>query len=100
MVTFNNNKRNIDLSRILIAHNFYQLPGGEDHVFRAETQLLETHGHEVIPYTVRNDAIERQGRLKLACRTVWNKKAAADLVRLIRLKKPQLVHFHNTLPLI
>ena len=38
--------------RILVCHNFYQQPGGEDRVFADETRLLESHGHEVMRFTV------------------------------------------------
>ena len=37
--------------RVLVAHNFYQQPGGEDTVFFAETELLRRYGHEVFEYT-------------------------------------------------
>lgn len=30
--------------RVLLVHNYYQQPGGEDQVFRAEADLLERHG--------------------------------------------------------
>src|SRR5205809_773976 len=32
--------------RILLAHNFYQQPGGEDAVFYAEAALLDRDGHD------------------------------------------------------
>ncbi len=34
--------------RILIVHNYYTQPGGEDLVFEAEQALLERYGHEVV----------------------------------------------------
>ena len=33
--------------RILICHNFYQQPGGEDQVFASEVDLLRKFGHDV-----------------------------------------------------
>ena len=48
--------------RILVAHNFYQLPGGEDQCLAAEAALLEANGHEIIRYSVHNDAIKTLGR--------------------------------------
>jgi hypothetical protein len=44
--------------KILMLHNFYQQPGGEDESFVAEAEVLEWHGHEVIRYTRHNDAIK------------------------------------------
>jgi len=35
--------------RILLVHNHYQQPGGEDQVFAAEGKLLESFGHEGRP---------------------------------------------------
>ena len=34
--------------RILLIHNRYLQPGGEDTVFEAERALLERYGHEVV----------------------------------------------------
>jgi hypothetical protein len=39
------------MEKILMAHNFHLIPGGEDESFRQERDLLAAHGHEVIPYT-------------------------------------------------
>jgi hypothetical protein len=36
--------------KILVVHNFYRQPGGEDVVFEAERALLERHGHEVVTF--------------------------------------------------
>jgi hypothetical protein len=40
--------------RILLLHNRYQQPGGEDAVVQAEKDLLESHGHSVALYQVNN----------------------------------------------
>ena len=37
--------------RILLIHNYYKIPGGEDTVVQNEKRLLEEHGHEVIVYS-------------------------------------------------
>ena len=36
--------------KVLLVHNFYQVPGGEDTVFKNEKKLLEDHGHKVTIY--------------------------------------------------
>jgi glycosyltransferase involved in cell wall biosynthesis len=84
--------------RVLFLHNYYKLPGGEDLSFEAEADLLERRGHEVIRFTVRNDDIERRGKLVLAAETFWNRRVYADLKRLAETRRPHVAHFHNTFP--
>jgi glycosyltransferase involved in cell wall biosynthesis len=85
---------------ILIAHNFYKLAGGEDQCVAAEVALLEAHGHQVTQYYLSNDAIDGMERLEVAARTIWSHPAFREMRRLIGVHRPQVVHFHNTLPLI
>jgi glycosyltransferase involved in cell wall biosynthesis len=86
--------------KILAVHNRYQRPGGEDRVFVDETALLEARDHRVLRYEVHNDRVERVNRLTLAKDTVWNSSAYRELRALIRRERPDVVHFHNTLPLV
>lgn len=86
--------------RILIAHNYYQQAGGEDVVFEAEAALLERHGHDVVRHAVHNDAIREMGQLRLAARTVWSREGRRTIADLVREHRPDIVHFHNTFPLI
>jgi hypothetical protein len=48
--------------RILVVHNYYQQPGGEDVVVRLESELLRARGHEVIKYERHNDELNGLGR--------------------------------------
>jgi glycosyltransferase involved in cell wall biosynthesis len=86
--------------KILAVHNRYQRPGGEDQVFVDETALLEARDHRVLRYEVHNDQVEQVNRLTLAKDTVWNTPAYRELGALIRRERPDVVHFHNTLPLV
>jgi glycosyltransferase involved in cell wall biosynthesis len=86
--------------KILAVHNRYQRPGGEDQVFVDETALLETRNHRVLRYEVHNDQVKQVNRLTLAKDTVWNTSAYSELGALIRRERPDVVHFHNTLPLV
>ncbi len=89
--------------RVLVAHNYYQQAGGEDGVFHDETALLEEHGHDVLRYAVRNDEIEgasRFGKLAVAAGSVWNRKAYRRMRSTIRDHNSEVVHVHNTLPLL
>lgn len=85
---------------MLLAHNYYQQPGGEDRVFANEEALLERHGHEVVRYTVSNDAVARMGRGRLALATLWNRETYHSLRALFRRERPDIAHFHNTFPLL
>jgi glycosyltransferase involved in cell wall biosynthesis len=86
--------------RIVLVHNFYQQAGGEDRVFADEAELLSAHRHDVITFTRHNDDVNGLNRLQLAVGTVWNRKAARDLERVVREHRAEVVHFHNTLPLL
>jgi glycosyltransferase involved in cell wall biosynthesis len=86
--------------RILLVHNYYQQPGGEDQVFAAESDLLESHGHEVYRFTVHNDQVKDVGAARLALETVWNQALYRSIRERIRKFRPNVLHVHNTLPLI
>ena len=86
--------------KLLLCHNHYQQPGGEDQVFADERWLLESAGHEVVTYVVHNDALRGMSRWKAACKTLWNPDSYREVRDLIRRERPELVHCHNTFPLI
>jgi glycosyltransferase involved in cell wall biosynthesis len=86
--------------KVVQVHNYYQQPGGEDQVFAAETALLESHGQQVLRYTVHNKAVELHGKLALGQKTIWNQSRYRELRSFFQRKKPNVVHVHNTLPLI
>lgn len=87
--------------RILQVHNFYQQPGGEDVVFRAEGKLLRDAGHVVEAYTVSNDDIgSRWKALKAAVSITWSRAHYTVLRQKIRDFRPDVVHVHNFFPLI
>jgi glycosyltransferase involved in cell wall biosynthesis len=86
--------------KIVLVHNYYQQPGGEDAVFAAEAQLLESHGDQVIRYTAHNDQVAAHSMVALASATVWNRRVYREIRQLLRRERPDMVHVHNTLPLI
>lgn len=86
--------------KILLVHNFYQHPGGEDVVFAAERELLTQGGHTVSSYTVSNDEVAQFSKIGLAARTLWNARQARQLRSLVREQDAEVVHFHNTFPLL
>ena len=86
--------------KIVVAHNFYTQAGGEDQVFRSEIELLREFGHTVTPFEVHNDDVIGMGKLKLLAATVWNGNAADKLREVLKTAKADVVHFHNTFPLL
>jgi glycosyltransferase involved in cell wall biosynthesis len=86
--------------KILLCHNYYQQPGGEDRVFADEARLLESRGHRVLRFTKHNRQIPKMGRWNLARRTLWNRQTYAELRELIRARRPDVVHCTNIFPLI
>src|ERR1700760_1930566 len=85
---------------ILCVHNSYQQPGGEDEVFRQETQLLEQHGHQVIRCQAHNDDVNGKSSLVLLSETVYNTEAYSRVRALIQQHRPDVMHVHNTFPLL
>ncbi|MGC4049641.1 MAG: glycosyltransferase family 4 protein [Paludibaculum sp.] len=85
---------------ILLTHNFYQQSGGEDSVFEQEYDLLRQRGHKVVRLTRDNRSVESMGRLPLIRSTFWNSEVAREVKEIIHSEKIDLVHSHNTFPLI
>lgn len=86
--------------KILSVHERYRSPGGEDYVFEAEAALLESRGHEVVRFEDHNDRIDDLSRVGVAARTVWSRPARRRLRDLVARERPDVVHLHNTFPLI
>jgi glycosyltransferase involved in cell wall biosynthesis len=89
--------------KIIVVHNQYQRPGGEDVVFDQERQLLERAGHHVVVYGRSNWEVESYSgirRLALARRTIWADDTRRDFAELLRREHPDLVHIHNTFVMI
>ena len=85
---------------VLLVHNFLPHAGGDDQVFADEGALLEAQGHIVARFTMHNDAVQGMGKLELARKTIWNRDAQLLLRDAIRRIDADVVHFHNTFPLI
>lgn len=88
---------------ILIVHNYYQIPGGEDTVVANEKKMLEDHGHKVILYTRNNSELKEMSKfqkLKLPFTTIFNPRTYKDIKRIIRKENIDVVHVHNTLNLV
>lgn len=86
--------------RVLIVHNHYLQPGGEDIAAAAEAAMLERHGHEVERFDTSNEAMVGLGAVRSAALTMWNGDYRAQLARATAALRPDVVHFHNTFPLL
>ena len=85
--------------KVLVVHNYYQQPGGEDATFEQECRLLERYGHQVVRYRRTNQEIEEAGtwqRLRAPLDIVWNERTRREFRALLRRERPDVVHVHNT----
>lgn len=93
------------MTRCLLVHNRYRRvePSGENVVFDAEAAELASRGHEVEVWSVSSDEIADYGalqRLGLPFRAIWSGESADELRTAVRKFRPDVVHLHNTFPLI
>lgn len=89
--------------RIVLVHNTYQWPGGEDIIVNQERDLLRSAGHHVLEYRRSNQEIESGTlihRITLAQRAVWSSDTFQEFRALLRREKPDLVHVHNAFVMI
>ena len=86
--------------RVLVVHNAYQQRGGEDAVVAAETSMLQARGHEVAHFTRHNDDVHSSTPVRLAARTFWSRGSAREFRSMVNGFRPDVVHAHNTFPLI
>jgi glycosyltransferase involved in cell wall biosynthesis len=89
--------------KILLVHNKYQQAGGEDSAFQADVNLLRNAGHQVFVYERDNAEINNYNtfqKVHLFKNTTWSKESQKDIIKILEGERPQIVHFHNTFPLI
>ncbi len=84
--------------RILIGHNYYQIPGGEDTVFKTESALLKDFGQDVALYERHNAEF---GQF-LSLRQILNfsefyqsQTTYREIKVILEQFKPDVAHFHN-----
>lgn len=90
---------------ILLSHNFYSscAPSGENQVFEAERLLLLKNGHVFKTFTRHSDDIRAKGAVGViqgALATPWNPWMARAIRRQVDDFQPDVVHVHNTFPLL
>lgn len=88
---------------ILIVHNYYKIPGGEDTVVRNEINLLKENGHDVYFYSRNNSELRNFSvwkKFTLPFSTIFNIGSYRDIKKIIQQNDIDIVHVHNTLNLI
>lgn len=91
--------------RVLVVHNRYRTtsPGGEDRVVDQERKALIGRGHVVECFEAYNDDIENFSitrRAAIPGQVVWSDAARRSLAQTISTFGPDVVHVHNTFPLL
>lgn len=86
--------------KILVLHNAYRQPGGEDAAVARETGLLRAHGHEVFVHERRNEAIGGLRAATAGLRAPYSAAARDEVAAVIRSCRPDVVHAHNLFPLL
>lgn len=91
--------------KVLLTHNLYRsdAPSGENAVLEAEQRLLAARGHSVETFLRNSDEIARRGKLgviQAALGTPWNPLAAKAIRQKLATSHPDVVHVHNTFPLL
>ncbi len=88
------------IKKILIIHNKYRYLGGEDSVVNDEISLLQSKGHDVQLFSKTNLSIANTKSPQLFFDTIWSRKTNIELTDTINKRKPDIIHIHNTFPLI
>jgi len=91
--------------KVVLVHNRYRsaAPSGENRVVDQEREALTAAGHDVILFQQSSDEIASWPLTKkatLPARLVWSGESYRDLTTTLRDSKPDVVHVHNTFPLL
>ena len=91
--------------KVMVAHSRYRTvaPSGENRVVDQECAALAELGHEVFRFERSSDDISgwpKPRQAVLPAMVVWNSAARHDLTEALRAFRPDVVHVHNTFPLL
>lgn len=91
--------------KVLVVHNRYrsEQPSGENNVVDAEVSLLAEGGHKVSLFERRSDDIAQMSLPRKAvvpAMVPWNPAVRKELAARLRASRPDVVHIHNTFPLL
>ncbi|WP_410595920.1 glycosyltransferase family 4 protein [Amycolatopsis sp. lyj-23] len=91
--------------KVLVVHNRYrsEQPSGENNVVDAEVTLLAEGGHQVSLFERRSDdiaAMPLPRKAAVPLMVPWNSAVRKELAGRLRAWRPDVVHIHNTFPLL
>ncbi|MEV6442011.1 glycosyltransferase family 4 protein [Amycolatopsis sp. NPDC051716] len=91
--------------KVLVVHNRYrsEQPSGENNVVDAEVTLLAEGGHQVSLFERRSDdiaAMPLPRKAAVPLMVPWNPAVRKELAARLRAWRPDVVHIHNTFPLL
>ena len=91
--------------KVLVVHNRYrsEQPSGENNVVDAEVSLLAEGGHKVSLFERRSDdiaAMPLPRKAAVPLMVPWNPAVRKELAARLRASRPDVVHIHNTFPLL
>src|SRR5574341_391442 len=89
--------------RVLIVHNFYRQAGGENNVVERLAGMLEARDHTMQVFSADSREVESYSplqSLRLLPESLYSRRMAARLSRVIDHFRPDVVHVHNVFPLI
>ena len=81
--------------KVLILHNRYRVPGGEEIVVEAERDLLCAHGVEATLETFDNETGGPFTQIGLAYGAAWSRGSYDAVLELCKKHRPDVVHVHN-----
>ncbi len=84
---------------ILMLHNRYLVPGGEDQSAAAEANLLQQQGCHVELLEEDNRRIGQLGKARTAMRTIWSSESFHRIHNKLRTGKFDVLHVQNFFPL-
>jgi glycosyltransferase involved in cell wall biosynthesis len=85
--------------KVLMLHNRYLIPGGEDQSTAAEVALLRDYGHEVELLEQDNRDIEQLGKVRTATGTVWSSVSYKRIHQHLSTGRFDVMHVQNFFPL-
>jgi glycosyltransferase involved in cell wall biosynthesis len=89
--------------KIVLVHNTYQWPGGEDVIVTQERDVLRSAGHQVREYRRSNHEVVNSTlihQIRLAQKVVWSNDTFQEFRALLQRERPDVVHVHNTFVMI
>jgi glycosyltransferase involved in cell wall biosynthesis len=85
--------------RILMLHNRYKIPGGEDVSTSMQVELLRSSGHSVELVEETSDRVDTLGASRTAVRAIWSQESYKRVSALLERSRFDVMHVQNFFPL-